>query len=156
MTDCTSLTPIAGRVAKLLKQMLSTEHDGEAIAAKEAIKRTLASAGADIHILADAIEAGPTFLQEALVRADEARRQAEEELKRARDIAKDMRTRPWHEDQSPPWNAIAHTCEAASHRLGERERKFVEDMVRWTACGGEPTEKQAKWLRSIYVRVGGT
>jgi len=42
---------------------------------------------------------------------------------------------------------------AQSARLHEHERQFVEDMVRWCVHGGTPTEKQAKWLRSIYVRV---
>jgi hypothetical protein len=151
MTDCTALTPIAGKVAKLLKQMLSTEHDGEAIAAKEAIKRTLAGAGADIHVLADAIEAGPTFLQEALVRADEARRQAEEELRRAKDIARDMRAQaPPRQDKS--WHEIATEC-AASPTLDARTSEFVNDMVRWTVNGGKPTDKQANWLRKIYARI---
>jgi hypothetical protein len=38
-------------------------------------------------------------------------------------------------------------------RLSPREREFVEDMVRWTARR-EPSEKQGKWLRMLYVRVG--
>jgi hypothetical protein len=39
----------------------------------------------------------------------------------------------------------------SSNRDGEKD--FVADMMRWTTRGGQPTEKQAKWLRSIYVRV---
>jgi hypothetical protein len=35
----------------------------------------------------------------------------------------------------------------------EKEKDFVADMVRWTVRGGEPTERQAKRLRSIYTRV---
>jgi hypothetical protein len=37
--------------------------------------------------------------------------------------------------------------------LHEREKQFVKDMVRHTVRGGEPTEKQAGWLRKIYARV---
>jgi hypothetical protein len=38
-------------------------------------------------------------------------------------------------------------------RLSEKERDFVEDMVRWCARR-EPSEKQGKWLHSIYCRIG--
>jgi hypothetical protein len=36
----------------------------------------------------------------------------------------------------PTWNEIAREYKAASQRPSERERKFVSDMVRWTARDG--------------------
>ena len=53
----------------------------------------------------------------------------------------------------PTWHEIACGCAARRGLLRDYEKNFVEDMVLWTAAHGAPTEKQAKWLRSIYVRV---
>jgi hypothetical protein len=36
--------------------------------------------------------------------------------------------------------------------FSEREEDFVDDMMRFTSMGWEPTEKQAKWLKSIFAR----
>jgi hypothetical protein len=47
----------AGRIGKLLR-MLSSDKDGEVIAAVGALKRTLAAGDLDLHDLADAVEAG--------------------------------------------------------------------------------------------------
>lgn len=57
-------------------------------------------------------------------------------------------------NDEPCWHDIA--CECAAHNAqlhDDRERKFMNDMVRWTVHGGSPTEKQAKWLRPIYARI---
>jgi len=43
------------RLGKLLRMLAST-HNGEVAATVEALKRTLDSAGADLHVLADKIE----------------------------------------------------------------------------------------------------
>jgi hypothetical protein len=54
----------------------------------------------------------------------------------------------------PSWHDIA--CECAKHpdrMYGEHEKQFVSRMVRKTVRGGEPTEKEARWLRFIYARV---
>jgi hypothetical protein len=59
-------------------------------------------------------------------------------------------------DDEPSWHEIAIECAAHPHRMrSENEQHFVKDMVRRTVHGGEPTEKQAAWLRKIYARVGG-
>jgi hypothetical protein len=57
---------------------------------------------------------------------------------------------------APTWHSVARECAAHPERLrSEKERAFIADMVVWTKLGGDPTERQAKWLRSIYVRVRG-
>ena len=50
-----ALTPIAGRLGKLVR-LLASDRDGEVVAAVQAIKRTLANVSLDIHALADGIE----------------------------------------------------------------------------------------------------
>ena len=39
-------------------------------------------------------------------------------------------------------------------RLRDKEREFVDDMAGRTVWR-EPTEKQGKWLKSIWFRLGG-
>ena len=46
---------IAPRVGALLR-MLGSDHDGEALGAARALRRTLGGAGLDLHALADAVE----------------------------------------------------------------------------------------------------
>jgi hypothetical protein len=58
------------------------------------------------------------------------------------------------DDEEPNWREIAAECAKHLGKLrGDREREFVQDMVRWTMCGRQLTEPQMKWLSSIYVRV---
>jgi hypothetical protein len=115
-----TLAPIADRLSKLVR-MLTSDHDGEVVAAARSINRTLKNAGLDIHVLAAAIERGGVGEATA---------------------------------NRPAWHSVACECAAHSERLrSQKERAFIADMVIWTKLGGEPTERQAKWLRAIYVRV---
>src|SRR5215207_6090974 len=52
----TTLAPVAPRLSKLLA-LLSSDHDGEVLAAARAIRRTLGRAGLSLHDLAAAITA---------------------------------------------------------------------------------------------------
>ena len=119
-----TLAPIANRLAKLVR-LLTSDRDGEVVAAARSINRTLKSAGLDIHALAAEIEnSGPAA---------------------GRGEATNNKQLDWH--------AIACECAGHDDRLRDhRERVFVQDMLRWTKLGGKPTEKQARWLRSIYIR----
>jgi cupin superfamily acireductone dioxygenase involved in methionine salvage len=51
------------------------------------------------------------------------------------------------------WQRMAAYCQAHHPKLNAKELKFVRTMLNWR---GEPSEKQAKWLTDIFVRVGGT
>jgi hypothetical protein len=134
------------KLGKLIK-MLSSSNDGEVVAAAHAIMRTLEAEGADIHTLAERVE---------------GRKLSQAEMQRIYDKAFAAGKQSAAEQQQPAfhdvtnelsWHAIACECVRSSRLRDQKERDFVADMVRWTVRGGEPTEKQAKWLRSIYVRV---
>jgi hypothetical protein len=57
-----TLAPIADRLGKLLR-LLSSNHDGEVVAAARGIDRTLKNAGLDIHVLADGIATDKKFTE---------------------------------------------------------------------------------------------
>jgi hypothetical protein len=146
-----ALAPIADKLKRFIR-LLSSDSDGEVVAAARALNRTLKGAKLDIHVLADSIGAvngkkwGDDHVLEAYKRGvEDGRREAESEpMFRNANI-----------DAEPTWHDIAVECAAHPGRLHDgRERQFVHDMVRRTVHGGEPTEKQAAWLRKIYARVG--
>jgi hypothetical protein len=131
------------KITKLIK-MLTSPNDGEIVAATRALMRTLESEGHDIHDLAKRIESGGGGISPA----DRARIY-EQERQRARQEAQREA-----EAAGPSYYQMA--CEIqrkANGRLRENEQTFVADMVRWCARR-EPSEKQAKWLDSIFCRVG--
>jgi hypothetical protein len=134
-------------------RLLASEQDGEALAAARAIVRTLKSTGADIHALAERIEnANGGKLSDAEMRKlydagyQDGMRAVEN---------KQHGTGDFHNaDGLPAWNKIALFCQQNNDRLRLNEREFVNDMASRTVWR-EPTEKQAKWLRSIFFRLGG-
>jgi hypothetical protein len=137
--------PIANKLGKLIR-LLSSDKDGEVVAAVAAIRRTLNSENLTIHDLAEGLATDDRKFTES--DAQEIYRRGTADGRREADHDSGFRS-----VDEPSWNEIARECEAASGRLNEREREFVGDMVRSTVRGGKPTEKQAKWLRAIYTRV---
>jgi hypothetical protein len=143
-----ALAPVADKLGKLLR-MLSSNHDGEIIGAARSIVRTLDVAGLTIHELADGLTAanGKKFSEEDAL---EIYRRGVADGRTAAEAESDGEM--FHEVGKPDWAKIARKCEARSDRLQDHEKKFVADMVRWAGTGGELTDKQQNWLRSIYVR----
>lgn len=124
------LAPVAPKIAKLIPR-LATNHDGEVVATVRAIERTLKSAGFDFHTLAHALEEEP---QEKVVVV--------------------YRDRPKNATDPDTWAEVAKWCrENDRERLSPKEREFVRDMAARLVCDGEPTEKQAAWLRAIYAKL---
>ena len=136
-----------------LIRLLASPQDGEALAAARAIVRTLKSTGADIHALAERVEnVNGGKLSEAEMRklydaGYEAGMRAVE--------SKQHGSGDFHNtDGTPSWHEIARFCQQNRERLRPNEREFVDDVTARTVWR-EPTEKQAKWLRSIFFRLGG-
>jgi hypothetical protein len=57
-------------------------------------------------------------------------------------------------DGTPSWHQMARFCQDRSARQRATELGFVDEMAGLTVWR-EPTPKQAKWLQSIYRRLGG-
>ena len=140
--------PVADRLAKLIR-LLGSDRDGEVVATVGAIKRTLEGAGLDLHSLAKMINGENSASKGEIKRAyrdgfQDGYRTAEEEREDDDDA-----------DDQPTWYEAAKFCEARAARFNTYERDFIRNMVRWTARGREPSEKQARWLDSLFVRLGG-
>lgn len=120
------LTPIGPKLAKLIP-LLSSDKDGEVVATARAIERTLRAQGCDWHDFASAVTREPE--------------------------TRVIYIKP-PEPEPRDWCELARWCrDHDDDRLSAKERSFVCDMASRLVCGGEPSERQAAWLRSIYARL---
>jgi hypothetical protein len=127
------LAPIMKKLAASLR-MLSSDHDGDVIAAGRAIVRMLRSAGADIHTLAERVEkpnGGDLTYIEMIMLYDAGystgMRDAENKKHGGGDLHNVDGTLHWHE--------IARFCQQHSEWLGEKKkichrRCVADDMAR--------------------------
>lgn len=138
--------PVVEKVGKLLR-LLSSPIDGEVLGATRALLRALASNGLDVHALAERVERNG-------FNKDEAQRFYQAGFRDGLAQGENRAATFSNMDGTPTWHEMAVWCAQQADRLRERERKFVGDMAaRRVWC--EPTEKQAKWLKSIYYRLKG-
>jgi hypothetical protein len=138
----------ADRIGKLIK-MLSSPNDGEVVAAARAILRTLQAEGTDIHELAARIEGRKLSEAEMQIVYDKAFQDGKSAATAATGSASGFSP-----VEVPTFYSMACEIQAkANDRLSPKEQDFIEDMVRWCAHR-EPSEKQAKWLHSIYYKIG--
>jgi hypothetical protein len=152
MSSADALAPIADKLKSFIR-LLSSDSDGEVVAAARALNRTLKGARLDIHMLADCINQanGKEYTEAQILMARELGIAEGRRLEREEQGAPVFRN--INLDDEPTWHEIAVECAAHPNQLHEREKQFVKDMVRHTVRGGEPSEKQAGWLRKIYARV---
>jgi len=70
------------------------------------------------------------------------------------DLARAFGDQPAPRTEPSTWRGLAAWCRDQDRgQLQEQERKFVNDLVARLVLGGEPTPKQADWLRSIYAKL---
>jgi hypothetical protein len=146
-----AITPAtASRLAAIIR-MMSSDKDGDVLNAGRALDRTLKSVGCDIHDLAEVVEhANGGKLSEA-----EMKKLYSAGYEAGMRAVENRSTGDFHNvDGTPNWHEIARFCQQNDNRLRENERQFVGDMAA-RSVWREPTEKQAKWLRSIFFRLGG-
>jgi hypothetical protein len=145
------LALIAGKLKPLIR-LLSSDQDGEVVAAARALNRLLKINGSDIHAIADSIGQANGKLSEAEMRklydaGFEAGVRAVEDKQHGDGDFRDI-------EGMPPWDKVARWCQHRSDRLRDNERQFINDMASRTVWR-DPTVKQEKWLRSIFLRLGG-
>ena len=130
-----------GTTEKLEKlvRLLSSDKEGEVVAAARAIQRTLSNAGSDIHELAERIRGGKLSESE-MRKIYEAGYEHGKDEGAAEKGFSDTTT-------GPSWLAMAQYCAEHSRGLSDWERNFVEEMIDWR----RPSEKQLVILRRIYA-----
>jgi hypothetical protein len=144
------------RLADLVRR-LGTEHDGEIIATVRALKRSLESRGLTFTDLGDGIEklatGGLTQGEMERIRdASYAKGLADAERK----FAEVQTVFGLRSDGSTDWEEIALYCQREKARVVEaKSREFVDDMASRMTWGREPSEKQGKYLLSIFRQLGG-
>jgi hypothetical protein len=141
---------VAARLGNFIR-LLSSDRDGEVVAAARALIRTLHGAGADIHALAKRIEQPPELSRDEMQRIFDAGYEKGIRVAEAKfhgdDDFRDTEGKPTPE-------RMVRYCQRRSERLRERECEFI-DSVAARIIYREPSEKQLKWLTSIYRRLGG-
>jgi hypothetical protein len=147
------LAPIAGKLGSLVR-LLSSDRDGEVVAAARTLARTLKSYGADFHALAERVEHanGNGKLSEADMRKlfdagfAEGIRAAEDRQHGDQDFR--------NIDGNLDFHRMALFCAERYDRLSDRERDSIDSVAARTVYR-EPTEKQSAWLKEIVFRLGG-
>ncbi len=126
-----ALAPVAPKLGKLLP-VLASNHDGEVVAAARAIGRTLQAAGLDFHALAGAVTSPAAAPSPQPQPADDY----------------------WDGTDPDDWRTMARWCrDFDAGRLTPREHGFVWDLASDRYARREPSDKQRKWLRAIYVKL---
>lgn len=130
------------KLAKLIP-MLSSDMDGEVVAASRAIMRALKSAGCDIHDLTKAITAPAQPVQTESVKNPYPPRQSYPE--------------PAREDEAADWYIIElYSLDLLETDLSEKEEGFVLQMRQLLLRRGDDfsmSAKQRKWFLDIVNRM---
>jgi hypothetical protein len=146
------------KIACALRIMDTSAEPGEIAAAVYALKRLLQSLGTDLNGLASGFEkilssnGGGAITQEQMQKKISDAyaagiQDAENKMHGAHDFQ--------NTDGKPPWDAIALFLQRSKNRLDARHHDFVDDMASRTAFGREPTERQHKYLHSLFYKLGG-
>jgi hypothetical protein len=149
--------PIAKRTATLFR-LLSSEHDGEVLNAVRAMKRLFAAERLTFHDIAIVIEGCNGELEERKCTDSDAQVIFARGVEKGRVEEARQREAPpefYDSDGDARWSEIALFCQRDMTRLRNNERDFVNDMA-GQMLWRQPSPKQAKWLLSIFVRLGGS
>jgi hypothetical protein len=139
-------------------RLLDSNQDGEVLAAVQALKRVLASHGTDLNGLAGAVEklgqignGGALSREEIekLYRAGYVKGVEDAEIKLHG--GGDFRSA----DGKPQWDAVALFLQHNKSHLAAKHHEFIDSMAARTAWGREPTDRQHKYLFSLFFELGG-
>jgi hypothetical protein len=145
------------KIAFMLR-LLDSDQDGEVVAAVRRLKCILQSMGTDWNGLANGFDKilnggnGKAITQaEMQKKVSDAYAAGIQDAENKMHGAHDFQ----NTDGKPPWDAIALFLQRNKNRLDARHHDFVDDMASRTAFGREPTERQHKYLHSLFFKLGG-
>jgi hypothetical protein len=143
------------KIADLIR-MFGTENEHEAKATWWALKRLLASRGVSFTDLGNAIEKLATGgLEEAELKRVFDAGYAKGVAETKREHAEAQAVFGLRPDGSPNWEAMAVQCQREKARIEVKYHKFVDDMAADMTWGREPSDKQGKFILSLFRQVGG-
>jgi hypothetical protein len=148
--------PIAKRIATLFR-LLSSNHEGEALAAIAAMKRLFAAKRLSFHDIATVIESCNGEIEEKKYSDADAQIIFNKGVEKGRKEEARAHEAPpeFHDaDGLPRWSEITLFCQKSTARLTAWERGFI-DSVAGQLLWKPPSEKQAKHLLAIFVKLGG-
>ena len=145
-------------IGQIFGLMLGSNSDCESANAASALRRLVESEGVSVSDLTTIIENCDGRIEERKYSdADvEIIFKRGKERGRAEEATKQQAPPEFYDaDGHPRWSEVALFCQRNIGRLrDEREKEFVNDMtgkLTWR----EPTERQSRWLFSIFVKLGG-
>jgi hypothetical protein len=149
----------ARRLATCIR-LLASDKGGEVEAAWASIQRML-TPSADLHEIAARIETPPgldeSTKQKLRKAVEDARAQGYAEgVQAAENRQHGVDT--FRSTDGPDWVKIALYVQREKNRLEVRHHEFINDMAGrtvWADRGYEPTEKQHKYLHSLFLKLGG-
>jgi hypothetical protein len=151
----TDLTPIASKLAKLVR-MFGTKNLSERAVAWKALIRTLDTFGADFNDLGDRIEhAGNGVLTESEMKEIYSAGIKEG----ARQVEQKMRSQAGHNTYGTPrFPSASDMATYCYQRIDDTdndwEREFITNMMNWTRRRSLSVKQQDK-LEQIYIKLGG-
>jgi len=139
---------------------LTSDSQGEALAALCAMARLLEGHRLSFLDLADHIENGSGGLSED----DKKKIRSEIENARAIGYAEGVKAAESKQhgtgafrntDGALEWTEVALYCQREKQRLPSKHHEFVDDVAARTVYGREPTPKQHQYLHSLFFKLGG-
>lgn len=144
----------AKRLGTMIAKIIGSDFDAEALVARHAVRRLLASEGLSPNDVATVIENASGEIEALKYSDSDADAIYKQGLAEGR--AKGAQEPPefYDENGDPRWHEMALFCQRNAPRLRANELTFIDDIAGRTLWH-EPTEKQGKWLSSIFIRLGG-
>jgi hypothetical protein len=132
---------------------LSSSSDGELVATVHAMRRVLEAAGVNVLDLADHLENPNGGVTEADMKRvfDAGYTRGVEDTENKHHGVNDF----LNADGKPTWESVALFLQRNREKLDGRHHEFVDDMASRTVWGREPTERQHRYLHSLFFKLGG-
>jgi hypothetical protein len=141
---------VAATLGNVIRR-LSTDQEGEIVAALFAILRLVESYGGDVHALAAQVENGGM--------SEKYRDEVRAQIKKAHEVgyekgvrAAEVRFRP---DRKLEFSEVALVMERQISRLPPDKHEFIHKMALYARQEIEPTQKQGKFLFDLFVQYLG-
>ncbi len=148
----------AKKLARLFR-MFGSSYEGERHNALTMMQRVLESARLSFNDIAVLIENHQGEIEERKYSDADAEVIFARGVEKGRAEEANKQTAPpefYDTDGQPRWREIVMFCQQNSARLrSEWEQTFVNDMAGNLIKWGKPTEKQAKHLLAVFVKLGG-